>query len=833
MPSAKSLFSLLSLTCLLLLSGCDLLDRTSDAGTGAANPVDGSTDEALPATEFATDLLRLGERILLVNHDAQRLQLVDAAQVDAPRVVAEVSTTYSPMSLFQLNEEYLLIEANRADSGLRVDLFHLVEGAFELAQAYELPDSYYDSARRGEILYLMSVDSLNAMRVTALRIGAGTLTEVASASVSFASPSAGFVDDYLVLLGSPEGDSSSTQLHLFDLRDAADPLHALPELALAGNVPSELYVDVHEQRLRVVYLPQGSGEEGATFANFELQGEPAQWHERSRVEALAPGKELYTTVFTDNTAYLVSFERSDPLWLLDLTDPAEPKVKGQLAVPNVAEKLFFHADRLFALGKDQNPTPSDGENFTSRVAALLFDVSDPDTPVELDRYRPLLDQARYTTSAALDDQRAMHLDWEHRLAAVPISTWELDVPNMLQLLDFSSDRFVAIGTTTLPGKVERIASLGAQRLAVVGDQWFTIVDWAQGDVQSPGRLKLAVDLQWLSLDENGLWAGAKEPGATGFQYLYRYGLDDLHTPLQGVALSQAYDQLLADEQHVVAFQFVSSDESTRIQVMARSSGQLWEPMELVFPALDQGYQWEKKSGAILQGDYLYLAAERLDEEWMSDGSVQLIGWQLDATGAQLASQADIQGNPIGFDLAGQLITLEAGAETEQLNLITLDGDNAQVVAQLSTACPSSQAKAHLEGGQSLLLLCNMSQVEYFAFDPLGTDGELSWFDDPDAEAAPYHLYRFNTASTLAVAAEWDMGTWGTLSLLASRGDRVLMEQTGDTGVACVLYDISTSTPQVVVEMEGCPSSPSQAAELLESEIYSAQGYADLHRQAIE
>ncbi|MDH5277335.1 MAG: beta-propeller domain-containing protein, partial [Gammaproteobacteria bacterium] len=92
---------------------------------------------------------------------------------------------------------------------------------------------------------------------------------------------------------------------------------------------------------------------------------------------LARGEQLFATQFTADRAYLVTFERVDPLWVIDLSNPAQPTIAGELEVPGWSTQMVADGDQLVTIGVD----PARG--WLSNVS--LFDVSNPAAPALLDR----------------------------------------------------------------------------------------------------------------------------------------------------------------------------------------------------------------------------------------------------------------------------------------------------------------------------------------------------------------------------------------------------------------------------------------------------------------
>lgn len=97
-----------------------------------------------------------------------------------------------------------------------------------------------------------------------------------------------------------------------------------------------------------------------------------------KVEDLAKGEQIESVRFVGNMAYVVTFRQTDPLFVIDLTDPENPTVKGELKIPGFSEYLHPIADGLL-VGVGQDGTMS-GVNGDCKVS--LFDVSDPYEPKE-------------------------------------------------------------------------------------------------------------------------------------------------------------------------------------------------------------------------------------------------------------------------------------------------------------------------------------------------------------------------------------------------------------------------------------------------------------------
>ncbi len=101
------------------------------------------------------------------------------------------------------------------------------------------------------------------------------------------------------------------------------------------------------------------------------------------------GEQLYASRFLGARGYLVTYRLTDPLYVLDLSNPTDPKVAGELAVSGYSDYLFPLTDTLLlGVGKDAISDGSAGDGrfaWYQGVKLSLIDVSDPARPIEAAR----------------------------------------------------------------------------------------------------------------------------------------------------------------------------------------------------------------------------------------------------------------------------------------------------------------------------------------------------------------------------------------------------------------------------------------------------------------
>src|SRR5438876_4198089 len=156
---------------------------------------------------------------------------------------------------------------------------------------------------------------------------------------------------------------------------------------VSGHVLNQLSMDEYDGNFRIATTGYGpipttsTGDVASAYVQrTNVYVLDSGLHIVGKLEGLSPGEQYYATRFMGDRAYLVTFQRVDPLFVIGLTDPHQPKVLGQLNIPGVSDYLQpYDETHLIGFGKSS-------ENVTWENAALfqglklsLFDVTDPVT----------------------------------------------------------------------------------------------------------------------------------------------------------------------------------------------------------------------------------------------------------------------------------------------------------------------------------------------------------------------------------------------------------------------------------------------------------------------
>jgi hypothetical protein len=284
-----------------------------------------------------------------------------------------------------------------------------------------------------------------------------------------------------------------------------------------------------------VYGPADRAD-GSTLAIYDLASPKMDLV--GQVNKIAPGEDLFATRFVDNRAFVVTYERQDPLWVIDLSEPTQPKILGELEVPGWSEKMFFHEDRLFAVGIDDQPLENEENRWVRRVTLSLFDVKEPTQPRLINRFTPLAGEVSYSWSLALNDERALLLNWKDAFAALPIESWETDTGSHLQIVSLENDKIEDAGRLDISVPIQRSLSIAPNVLAALGDQ---------------ALLTLRRDTGELLGGYDKLWAAAR--GNKGYHRFYQYTKANVETPAQRWSLPRGYAGLERDGNLAVFYNY--------------------------------------------------------------------------------------------------------------------------------------------------------------------------------------------------------------------------------------------------------------------------------------
>lgn len=163
-----------------------------------------------------------------------------------------------------------------------------------------------------------------------------------------------------------------------------------------GNILNQYSMDEYNGNFRIATTVDSWDEDGNNNSVNNLYILDSNLNITGKVENLALGESIKSVRFMGAKVYIVTFETVDPLFVIDASNPASPKVLGQLKIPGFSEYLHPYSENLIiGFGYDTTTHTNTWEDHTGQeytedsivTAGLklsLFDVSDPVNPKEID-----------------------------------------------------------------------------------------------------------------------------------------------------------------------------------------------------------------------------------------------------------------------------------------------------------------------------------------------------------------------------------------------------------------------------------------------------------------
>jgi hypothetical protein len=273
--------------------------------------------------------------------------------------------------------------------------------------------------------------------------------------------------------GEPDGSGSqwSTEIHRFDVSDP-DSTDYVASGRVPGYMLSQWSMSEREGVLRVAsttspeWAADGSAQTDSESFVTVLATDGDRLRHVGRLGGLGRGEDIYAVRFIGDAGYIVTFRQIDPLHVIDLSDPTDPRTVGELEIPGYSAYLHpVGPGLLLGVGREVSPNGVPGG-----VQASLFDVSDPAHPVRLDRES----FGGGSSSEVEYDHHAFSWFADHALATLPLDSYSSDPYS-----DTADYGFVGLRVT--PGSVDplgRVArpSTGEQvrRTLLLGGRLYTV-----------------------------------------------------------------------------------------------------------------------------------------------------------------------------------------------------------------------------------------------------------------------------------------------------------------------------------------------------------------------
>ncbi len=355
---------------------------------------------------------------------------------------------------------------------------------------FDLYGAISDSRKVGDIIYLVAYEDgycwgcEQGARTTVTSLYAGSAEDIAQIDQLAFEDAGGYswgprsihVTTERLYIGGPNWEQTGSEIQVVDISDPSGVMDEGARIPVAGAIDSRWQMDEHEGVFRVISQP-GWSVTAPTVETFRIQ-DASTITPLGHLQMTLPRPEALMSVrFDGERAYAVTFERTDPLFTLDLSDPAHPRQRGELEIPGWLEHMEPRGDRLIALGYDLDAEET--------LTMSLFEVSDLDAPTMLARVNfgggwswLVEDEDRIHKALRILDDRGLIL--------MPYAGWgDSSYESGIQLFSFTRDTLTRRASAPHHGYARR-AFLHRDRLFAVSDERIESFDMT--NVDAPVKL---------------------------------------------------------------------------------------------------------------------------------------------------------------------------------------------------------------------------------------------------------------------------------------------------------------------------------------------------------
>lgn len=465
---------------------------------GLAPAADDAADE--PREIVEPDVIRRDGGLLYVLNQHRGLTIVDLSSKSA---VANVPTLGFPRDLYiDGSRAYVLVSyaSDYAAQGNTVTYstasrLYVVDiadpASAAIVSSFPLEGDLVDSRLVGDVLYAVSAELYWYWDGVAVAKGQTQNSWVTSVSIADESniaavdtesfPGAGTVihaTDAALFVAAPDYGSDATDITYVDIADPSGQMTIRDSASVPGHVADRFKMDVYDGVLRVV-SSAWEDTQRVYVSTIDLANPDALATLATTEVERAAGETLFATRFDGDRAYIVTFLIVDPLFIVDLSDPANPQVTGELEVPGWSTHIVPQGDRLIALGVDD----TNGR----RVSVSLFDVADPANPGLVER---VSFGAEWSWSSAYNDVKSLTVLDD--LLIVPFGGWEESGGyDRLQFISYTPDDLALRDAVDVQGAVVRSFEDGADTYALTQEQLVWMDTTNLDEVAIEGALTLA------------------------------------------------------------------------------------------------------------------------------------------------------------------------------------------------------------------------------------------------------------------------------------------------------------------------------------------------------
>lgn len=415
-------------------------DYRDGAGTPTANT------ETKDREVVESDIWKISGATLYFFNQNRGLQVIDISNPSTPVLRGTYSVSAYGEQMYAVDPYVVLLVRGNCSSSYPIQsevlILKVVDGIPQKTASLPVTGTIQETRMVGAALYVASYDyrpipgDVNGSWEQGTVLNSFDLSNPAQPVSRTTLWYAGYqsavmaTDEYFFLAANNPNNWYQSTVYLADITAADGTMVKMGAIPLEGQVYDKFKMSLNNDVFSVIYQKWDDSRRWITeLATYTLTNATAP--KRLGMVQLAEGEQLHATRFDGDRAYIVTFFRVDPLWVVDLSDPAKPAIKGELQVPGWSTYIQPYGNRLVAIGIDNSNQ--------WKTAVSLFDVADVSNPYLVSKVL-LGEEGSYTYSEANYDEKAFAVLPDDGLVLVPYQGYGTNgTASRVQLIDLALD----------------------------------------------------------------------------------------------------------------------------------------------------------------------------------------------------------------------------------------------------------------------------------------------------------------------------------------------------------------------------------------------------------
>ena len=406
------------------IRGAALSTLVSVASSSVTASSDAKTAPSSVGAVEESDIWKADGSVVYFFNQLRGLQVIDLSDPSDPTLIASYRLPAKGQDMYIVKGpgtvRYALLITQEYNRGSWVEqtgvqVIKVNGSSAKVVSSIKIPGWLADSRLVGNRIYLAtqkwswnSADNTDAVTLNdiVLDTSTGSVTLAKTQGVKGNWPVISAGNDWLTVTQSDWSDWQNSWTTLFSLGpNGATKLTDSP-VKLFGRLSNKYYVQYENGILSTVSQRGWWNDQQVILENFDRGG-----YKLGSLEIMK-NENLMSARFAGDKAYVVTFRQTDPLFVVDLSNASNPVIAGHLEVPGFSTHIEPIGDKLFTIGFD-----------AGKVAASIFDVSDPANPVISTKGRIILD-GTWGYSAATYDDKALKVLPQDGLALIPYTSFD-------------------------------------------------------------------------------------------------------------------------------------------------------------------------------------------------------------------------------------------------------------------------------------------------------------------------------------------------------------------------------------------------------------------------